>query len=59
MKEYPKRPTGDIKKDIEEMYSYLFREAERENKEKKEIRAGNTTLSEKELIKLKNLIGGK
>lgn len=59
MQEYPKRPTGNIKKDIEEIYSYLFRSADRENKERKELKVGNTTLTEKELIKLKELIGGK
>lgn len=59
MKRYPKRPTGDCRKDIEELYSYLFQEAERENRESKEAVGGTAFLSEEDIKKLKKLIGGK
>ena len=59
MQEYPKRPTGNVKQDIQDIYTYLFRQAEKANKERKELVVGNTSLSEEDLIKLKKMIGGK
>lgn len=59
MQEYPKRPTGNYRQDIQELYSYLFKLADKMNREQKALTIGNTTLSEEELKKLKKLIGGK